>query len=250
MRASSDPGGYALRVTVPDRAAPHRAERCAGDFLWQSHSGGSTGAAGCAVLHEPKHCSGEPLTTTLRVDSWEHPAAVPLDARGALDFARLNFGELQWKSSSSSAPGVTGCGGLHSTRRSAAQFETAAADEPTGLMFDLRVPQAPAGAWVRRRCVLRGWCCQWVLVSNAGVADGLAGCSDAQIALASAAAGSCPEASQMGTWKSIRRCWIIRSRVRCFWVLLNVVRVRLGMRRAGGWCGCLSRPMTRCRVSW
>jgi hypothetical protein len=193
------PAGYVLRVAVPDVPRVAAATSAQVTFFGNPTVEDKLTPPGAQFLTNPSSCSGEPLMTTVHVDSWEHPAAVPLDANGSLDFSQADFGEPQWKSASSSAPAVSGCGALHFNASIDAQFETARADEPSGLVFDLRVPQAPAGGLGTpplrtARVVLPAG-----VGVDAGVADGLEGCSDAQIALASSAPGSCPEASQIGT---------------------------------------------------
>jgi hypothetical protein len=133
-------------------------------------------------LTNPTHC-GSPLPTTLTVDSWQNQGAFasPLPAI---------------------SPAPTECGLVPFAPDVTIQPTSVAADTPTGLDFDLSVPQdglsnpsAIAEAHVRNTVVTLP---QGMSVNPSG-ADGLQACSDDQIALSSADPGACPEASQIGT---------------------------------------------------
>ena len=115
-------------------------------------------------LTMPSSCPGQPLVSSSVVESWAEPE-VPVRAV-------------------SSSPALTGCGGLEFEPEIEAQPETQAADSPTGLAFSLRVPQedklsARASANLKNVKVTlpEG------LVVNPSSADGLEGCSEAQIGL-------------------------------------------------------------------
>jgi hypothetical protein len=133
-------------------------------------------------LTNPTLC-GSPLPTTLTVDSWQNQG-VFLSPSPAI------------------SPAPTECGLVPFSPAVTIQPTSHAADTPTSLDFDLAVPQdglsnpsAIAEAHLRNTAVTLP---QGMSV-NPAAADGLQGCSDAQIALSSPSAGACPEASQIGT---------------------------------------------------
>jgi hypothetical protein len=150
----------------------------------------------------PMNCSGAPLESEVRVDTWRNPANVPLMANGngMRDFEAANFGEPQWHSATSGAPAVSGCSRLKFEPSLQVATEESRTDSPTGLAFKLKVPQNedPEGLATPplRNAVVtlpKG------LVVNPSSADGLDGCTEAQIAPDSTHPGGCPDASKIGT---------------------------------------------------
>jgi hypothetical protein len=133
-----------------------------------------------AFLSNPTECGG-PTTSTIAVDSWEAPgvwredAYTPVDAIGGCD--RLKFEpsiKIVPGSNRSSAPGGY-----------AVDIDIPQNLDPDGLatppLRDVRMT-FPEGTWI-----------------NPSSADGLLGCTDAQIALRSRAEPTCPDASKIGT---------------------------------------------------
>ncbi len=161
-------------------AAGHDAERT----CWPG--GGNTAIVGCAsevapvaFLTLPTSCSG-PLETTVRANSRENPGV--------------------FVSQSTLSPGLAGCERLPFVPSISTAPETGAAASPTGLHFDLHIPQneEPEGLATAE---LEGA----VVTLPAGLtvdtseANGLAACTPAQVALGSPAPAACPEASKLGS---------------------------------------------------
>jgi len=152
-------------------------------------------------------CSGEPLRTTLYMDSWQRPGAKNPDGSPDVDGPG-------WASVSSEEPPVTGCDELRFTPEAfSLQPDTVTADSASGLTFDLRVaqdeqPNTLATPPLRDATVTL----PAGLISNPSAASGLTGCSEAQIGWLgpvgpgnagltnfSEAAPECPESSKIGT---------------------------------------------------
>jgi hypothetical protein len=145
-----------------------------------------SGAPHEPALTMPTSC-GEPLTTTIVAQSWENPSA-----------------NVESSVTASGADGVpsdlSGCERLHFDPSVTVQPESVAADTPTGLSVDVRVPfqgatEELAGASLENLVVaLPGG-----LSINPATAGGLTGCTSTQIALGQASKPSCPDASKIGT---------------------------------------------------
>jgi hypothetical protein len=137
-------------------------------------------------LTSPTSCSGEPLVTTIKADSWESPGV---------------FSTVSFDSDFDGTPfTIEGCDRLGFAPAIAVQPQSHRADSPTGLDFDLTIPQNQdpdglASAQMRKAVVTFP---QGMSVSPASAA-GLGACSPAQIDLASTAAPSCPDSSKIGT---------------------------------------------------
>jgi hypothetical protein len=142
----------------------------------------------------PTSC-GEPLQTTLSVDSTQNPGV--FDTKTV--FSEEEEGE---------PAGIDGCNQLEFEPEISSQPTTNLADSPTGLDFDLHQPQNndPEGlstAHLRDATVTlpEG------LVINPSVANGLGACSESQIGYQpsegkihfSEAPQSCPDAAKLGT---------------------------------------------------
>jgi hypothetical protein len=168
----------------------HDAQRGLACSFFPSQAGGQCPGPGgqpftgivMPFLTNPTLC-GSPLATTLTVDSWQN--------QGVFASPSLAI-----------SPAPTECGLVPFSPAVTIQPTSHAADTPTGLDFDLSVPQdglsnpsAIAEAHLRNTVVTLP---QGMSV-NPAAADGLQGCSDAQIALSSPSPGACPEASQIGT---------------------------------------------------
>jgi uncharacterized repeat protein (TIGR01451 family) len=143
----------------------------------------------------PSDCSASGFTTTIHVDSWQHPGRFNSD--GTPDFSDPN-----WKQASSTAPPVTGCESLHFNPALSALPSSHQAGAPTGLAVDLNLPQdeQPGGLGTPPVKDTTITFPQGMVVSPSA-ADGLGACTGAQIDLSSAAPGACPAASQIGTVK-------------------------------------------------
>jgi hypothetical protein len=137
-------------------------------------------------LTVPPACTGEPLAFTVRGDSWEHP--------GAFDTRTL-------KADEDGTPFLMeGCERVPFQPSVDVRPLAHAADGPTGLNVDLRVPQPQdpdgiASAHVRRVKVTFP---EGVSVSPSSAA-GLGACSPAEIGLGTNDPPSCPASSKLGT---------------------------------------------------
>ncbi len=87
-----------------------------------------------AQFTTPSDCSGRPLVSSVYLDSWVHPGAFFADGTPNVEGAG-------WAKASSESPPVRGCNALRFNASMSAQPDTTAADSPTGLTFELKVPQ-------------------------------------------------------------------------------------------------------------
>jgi hypothetical protein len=139
----------------------------------------------------PRACTG-PLASTFRIDSWE----------GAADERTV----LTHDDSEPPLPlGMSGCGSLAFAPSASAAPTTEAAGSPSGLGFELSVPDegissagGRASSDVRRTVVTlpEGF------AINPSQAEGLAGCSEAEVARETSSSqpgDGCPNASKVGT---------------------------------------------------
>ena len=193
--------GYVVRVIAAEMVTGVNGPY----FLQASFFGDPQRAAGLsragsrAFLTNPAECSGRPLRTELHLDTWSNPAPVPLKG-GVLDFAAADFSDPQWYSATAEAPPVSGCEALQFNPSFRLKSDATSSDSPSGLGVEISVPQneeseGRATPPLRDATVAlpRG------LVVNPSSADGLAGCTAAQLAPASTEPGACPDASKLGT---------------------------------------------------
>jgi hypothetical protein len=129
-------------------------------------------------LSLPSRC--EPMTTTIRVDSWQNPG--------------------RWLSRSVTSPPLTGCDRLKFDAGITSRPQTRAAGVPTGYDVTVDVPQEESVNGLATPTLRKA-----VVALPAGTrvapgsADGLGACSDAQLKLGSAAEPTCPDSSKVGT---------------------------------------------------
>ncbi len=146
-------------------------------------AGGScpAGVSPKAFLTQPSDCDAAPGTTTLSVESWQHPGV------------RKNY-------SSTATAGLDRCDRLQFEPILRARPVVARATSPSGYTVDVDIPQNTDfdsfGTPPLRRAVVT--LPQGVALSPSA-ADGLEGCTDAQFAVRSADASGCPSASKVGT---------------------------------------------------
>ncbi len=155
----------------------------------------SVGAAQEAFLQNPVNCAAGPLTTRASTDSWQHPGSY-------LPNGSPNFADPNWKTITTiSYPSLTGCNLLAFNPAVSFAPDTTRADEPTGMNVDVHVPQAndefPAYAAPELKDATVTLP-EGVSISPSA-ADGLEGCTEAQVAMESTEPGSCPDASVLGT---------------------------------------------------
>jgi hypothetical protein len=149
----------------------------------------------------PTDCTGEEPTATIYMDSWQHPAKLNPDGTAA------NLNEAAWAKMESKSPAVTGCNLLSFPAELSAQPTTRESDKPSGLEFELKLPQSesvgvPATPTLKKAVVTlpEGF------TVNPAAGDGLQACSEAQIGWLggthlnfSPAAPQCPDASKIGS---------------------------------------------------
>jgi hypothetical protein len=125
MYASVDPGpGYGLHLSVPDIPEAAEASNVIATFFGDPQLANGGGNASTAFFSNPSDCSGVPLVTKIKADTWEEPS--------------------HWVEAETEAPAVAGCDRLQFTpsiRFTPPSSEAGRADEPSGFTFDLQIPQ-------------------------------------------------------------------------------------------------------------
>jgi hypothetical protein len=192
------PSGYVLRTTSKEVPQITLNEIVASVFGDPSARDGASEASS-ATFTNPSDCTGEPLTTTVLLDSWQHPGSYNAD--GSPDLS-----DPRWASSTFESPAVTGCEALAGLFNPTieAKPESSQADTPTGLDVNLKVPQQQGAETLGTPPVKdtvvtlpEG------LTVNPSSANGLGACSEAQAGISpagvpDAAAPECPDASKIG----------------------------------------------------
>jgi hypothetical protein len=191
VRFSNIPSSYAMtqgRLTlwgVPAEAG-HNHERgaCWGSSGYASDrpAGGECPLTGVSrpFLSLPTSCTG-PLVFGAAIDSYENPGV---------------YSETQ-----TTAPALTGCDKLAFAPGIIAEPEPAQAASPSGLSVEIQVPQTyenPVGLAESNLKETTVTLPDGVAV-NPSAGDGLAGCSEEQFALHTAAEQTCPSASKIGS---------------------------------------------------
>ena len=162
------------------------------------------------LLRLPTACTpqGVGLETTLFADSWFNPGA--RDSEG-----RPDLSDPDWKSASFTSHdppgfpllpnewgperGPEGCDQVPFDPSISAKPTTNQADSPTGLEFDLTMPQEDAAGIAPSDLEDAVVTLPAGMSVNPSSADGLGACSSAQIDLDSSAKASCPSNSKIGT---------------------------------------------------
>jgi hypothetical protein len=196
------PGGYVLRTTTSDipqvpltglSVSIYGNPAVRQEEIAQAEEKTASKISPVALFTDPSGCSGEPLATSVHIDSWQSPGRFNTD--GTPDFS-----DPRWLGATTSAPPVTGCNLLQFNPGLSVQPETSVAGSPTGLNVELRVPQSEdpltlASPPLRDASI--------VLPAGVGLnpaaAGGLGSCSLAQIGLGSVALPACPDSSKVGS---------------------------------------------------
>ncbi|HEV2945499.1 MAG TPA: hypothetical protein VGX26_10340 [Solirubrobacteraceae bacterium] len=149
-----------------------------------------------AFFTNPSACSGEPLITSIHVDSWQNQGA--RESNGTPDFSE-SAGSA-WKLDKAQTPAVDGCGALHFNPTMSLTPDLAQAGAPTGLGVNLDVPQSndpsiPATPDLKQVVVTL----PPGMVVSPSAANGLAACSPVQIQLDNNDTPSCPKSSKIAT---------------------------------------------------
>ncbi len=155
-----------------------------------------------SMFTNPSLCSGAPLQTTVHMDSWEHPGTFNPDGTPDLE----GPGSSGWVPMTSTSPPLTGCNALRFEPEAfTVKPETSAADTPTGLSFDLKIPQSQAPETLATP-PLRNASVTLPpgLTVDPSSASGLQACSLAQVGMSAsgvpnAAPPACPDASKIGS---------------------------------------------------
>jgi hypothetical protein len=142
--------------------------------------------SGTPFLTLPSACSG-PLSMSVSADSWLEPGVFVEDS-----FLNHDQG--------GNPVGVTGCERLDFSPSVSAQPDTAVAGAPVGLGIDLHVPQSQ-GVDSLAEASLKNAVVSFPtgMTINPSAANGLEGCSPAQVDLSGPGAAECPDASKVGT---------------------------------------------------
>jgi hypothetical protein len=139
-----------------------------------------TPRTGRPLLTMPGSCTGKPLVATMTAYSWQEPNSL-------VEPAPVE------------SPAVTGCGELGFSPAITVQPDTAAADSPSGLLVDLKVPNGEESANGLAEANLK----DAVVTLPAGMAvspsaaNGLGACTPEEIGLSNANVPSCPDSSKV-----------------------------------------------------
>jgi hypothetical protein len=137
-------------------------------------------------LTMPSACSG-PLTISASADSWEGPGSFSTDSGQSTD-------------TSENPVGVTGCGQLDFSPTIGVTPDASAADSPSGLSVDLKVPQNESlGTLAEANLKDATVMLPAGMTVNPSAANGMAACSEAQIEMNGPEPATCPDASKIGS---------------------------------------------------
>ncbi len=208
-RVAPTPAGYVLQVTNPDIPQVSLAHIIATFYgepaakqeeIARSEGKEVSAKAQIPFFTNPTICDQAALTASIHIDSWKHPGRYNPD--GTPDFSDPN-----WAGATSVSPPPSGCNLLQFPPELKAQPTTNQADSPSGLDFELKLPQTENPGTFATPPLKRS-----VVTLPAGMSvdpsagDGLAACSEEQIGWTgpaamnfNAAPPACPEASKIGT---------------------------------------------------
>jgi hypothetical protein len=138
-------------------------------------------AVSTPFLTMPTSCPGSALESTIGADSWQEPGVLRTIAPAT-------------------SPPVSECDSLDFSPAIEVQPQTISSDSPTGLHVDLHVPQ-PEDLETRAEANLKETLVTLPagIVVNPSSADGLQGCSSAQVDLHGEGPSHCPDASKIGS---------------------------------------------------
>lgn len=179
-------------VHDPERACP--GERAP----WEGGRFCSVGGGRRAFLRNPTSCTapGVGLPVTVRIDSWRRPGAWVESSfvshlPPGYPFAPGDWGPPQ---------GPTGCAAVPFDPGLAVAPGSPAAGAPSGFAFELTLPQSDVPASTGQSDVRRAVVRLPVGVRvNPSAAQGLEGCTPAQVGLDSVADPACPDGSRVGS---------------------------------------------------
>jgi uncharacterized repeat protein (TIGR01451 family) len=197
------PDGYVLQTINPDIPQiplNHIVVTFYGDPALHDQTGNTQ----IPYFTNPTSCANGPLVTTLYMDSWSKPGSYNADGTPNLnDPAWVTSGE----DGRSVSPPVTGCNALTFTPELGSQPTTHMADTPSGLEFEMRLPQheemATTATPALKKVVVR---LPEGFTVDPSAGDGLGACSEAQIGWLGGTTRNfaptppqCPENSKIGS---------------------------------------------------
>jgi hypothetical protein len=197
-RVVPSPSGYVLQVTSADIPAIELTHIIA-TFYGEPAERDGTGNAAVPFFTNPAICDGSSPTASIYIDSWSNPGRENPD--GTPDLRDSN-----WRVATSQAPPVTGCDSLRFGPELKAQPTTEQADAPSGLNFELRLPQPENDGTLATPPLKKATVTLPPgLTIDPSAGDGLQACSIAQIGWVGPKPMSfdteqprCPEASKIG----------------------------------------------------
>jgi hypothetical protein len=192
--------GYVLQATdseVPQVPLAHVVVTFYGDPALRDGSGNTQ----IPFFTNPTACDAGPLKATIYMDSWQNPGSYNPDGTPDVE------GDARWAKMTSESPPVTGCDELQFTPALLAQPTTFQADSPSGLEFELKVPQSEEPATHATPALKNATVAlPEGMTVDPSAANGLEACSTAQIGWLggspfnfNALAPQCPEASKIGS---------------------------------------------------
>jgi hypothetical protein len=152
-----------------------------------------------AFLRNPTSCTA-PKRTSIRFDSWFHPEEIHEDSFVSHEPPGYPRSPADPTTPWGLPVGTTGCEEVPFEPSIAVRSTDNQADSPTGLEFDLTMPQnddpesiSQADVRTARTTLPAG------MTVNPAAADGLVGCSQGEVGLDNAQPPTCPDASKIGT---------------------------------------------------
>jgi hypothetical protein len=193
VRSEGAAGGYVLQVRSP--GLPNvTITSVSMTFFGDPNERDAEGGSPSAFFTNPTDCSAGSLKSRIEADSWEDPKDATSQERE------------EWSSAEATVyPQLTGCELLRFEPTIALAPETTAVDTPSGYAVEVAVPQFQNAFPVVATPELKDATVTLPagLSASPSAANGLQGCSDAEIDLASMSPGSCPAQSKVGTVKIV-----------------------------------------------
>ncbi len=176
------PAGYVIRATT--REVPQiPLTNVVATFYGNPASRAESGSTEVAMFTNSSDCSGSQQTMTAHLDSWFEPGAFNPGTTPAGEPVFDEGPGARWVPATSATPPVTGCNLLRFNPSGfTVKPDTATADSPTGLNFDLRIPQTEAPGTLATPPLRDATVTLPAgMTVNPASAGGLQACSEAQI---------------------------------------------------------------------
>ncbi len=192
--------GYVLQATNPD-VPQIKLRHIVVTFYGDPAERNPNGNANIPFFTNPTGCANGPLRATIWMDSWQHPARFSATGTPA------NLEEPAWAKMTSESPAVAGCNALQFAPELKAQPTTKVADSPSGLEFEMRLPQyEEADTTATPALKTATVTLPEGMTVDPSAGNGLGACSPAQIGWQGGspfnftpAQPECPESSKVGT---------------------------------------------------